>query len=170
MAVGFDFGLSADYFTFVSVGHFYYRHPRSFRAEPRRVTEIFRQTTVINNYNVNRTTIINGGIPIERINAGTHRTIQPVNVGALRNAERQGWRGPVSAADKAARNSPSQELRHGPVLRDDHNNDANANRRQGAGQPAQLPNRNENSPARPQSPEPPPCGPCESACSSNRRC
>ena len=157
VAVGFDFGLSADYFTFVSVGHFYDRHPRSFRAEPRRVTEIFRQTTVINNYNVNRTTIINGGIPIERINAGTHRTIQPVNVGALRNAERQGWRGPVSAADRAERNSSGQQLRHGPVLQDNHNNDANASRRQGIGQPNPSPNRNENinSPARPQSPEPP---------------
>jgi hypothetical protein len=155
VAVGFDFGLPVRCFTFVPVGNFYDRHPRSFRAEPRRGEEIFRQTTVINNFNDNHRTVFNGGISVERINAGTHRTIQPVNVGALRNAERQGWRGPVSAADRAERNSSGQQLRHGPVLQDNHNNDANANRRQGAGQPAQPPNRNENSPARPQSPEPP---------------
>ncbi len=93
VTVGFDFGLGSDCFTFVSVNRFSERHPRYYRAEPSRVNQIFNQTTIINNYNGNNHTIINGGIPVDRINAGNRRPLQPVAVAQIPNAERHGWRG-----------------------------------------------------------------------------
>ena len=93
VAVGFDFGLGAECFTFVSMNRFSERHPRYYRAEQERGRQIFNQTTIINNYNVHNRTIVNGGIPVEHINAGVHRPIQPVPIAQIPHAERQGWRG-----------------------------------------------------------------------------
>ncbi len=152
VTVGFDFGLDAGFFTFVPVDRFCDRHPRSYRIERERGRDVFRQTVVINNFNENHRTIINGGIPVERINAGAHRTITPVNVGAIRNSERQGWRGSVTAEDRAARNSYNQSPRQNPEARDNRNN--NLNNRQNINQPNQVPGRNENmnAPAHSQTP------------------
>ncbi len=93
VAVDFDFGLSVDCFTFVEPSHFCDHHPRRYCPAPERVTQIFNHTTVINNYNIHNTTIVNHGIGIAQINAGNRRPIQPVSVGSLPNAGRQGWRG-----------------------------------------------------------------------------
>ena len=93
VTAGFDFGLGADCFTFVSADRFSERHPRYYRAEPNRVNQFFHQTTIINNYNVNNRTIVNGGIPVDRINAGNHRPLQPVPLAQIPNAERHGWHG-----------------------------------------------------------------------------
>jgi hypothetical protein len=139
VAIGFDFGLSADCYTFVPFGHFNESHPRYYREEAGRARQIFNQTTVINNYSRNNTFIVNGGIAIDRIRGATHRPLEPVAVGSLPNAGRQGWRG-----DTAARPDSGQQLRHGPVLRNDRNNDLPATHRQGSGSPVQPPNRNEN--------------------------
>jgi len=132
VSVGFDFGLGADFFTFVSVGHLCERHPRYFREEHERATQIFHQTTIINNYNVHDRTIVNGGISVDRINTVGHRPIQAVPVAQIPNAERHGWRGndadrhPVigSPAGNHDRNSApgNSQLRHGPVIRNDQNN------------------------------------------------
>ena len=154
VAVGFDFGLGADFFTFVPVGNFCDRQVRSFRVEPERGREIFRQATVINNYNINRSTIFNGGISVDRISAVTHRTITPVHVGAIRNAERAGWRGPVTPADRAARAVYSQPQRQNPGV--NRNNEINVNNRQNFNQANPVPGRNENinSAVRPPAAEP----------------
>lgn len=151
VAVGFDFGLEANFFTFVPVGNFCDRQVRSFRVEPARGREIFRQATVINNYNDNHRTIFNGGISVERINAATHRNLTPVHVGAIHDAERAGWRGPVTPEDRAARNSYNQSSRQNPDVRDNHNN---VNNRQNFNQPNPAPGRNENmnAPFHPQAP------------------
>ena len=93
VSVGFDFGLGADYFTFVSVGRMCERHPREFRENHERVTQIFNQTTIINNYYANRQTVVNNGIPVDRVNTASHRPIQTVAVAELPNAARHGWRG-----------------------------------------------------------------------------
>ena len=93
VGVGFDFGLGADCFVFVSPDHFCDRHPRSFCVEPARVTQIFHQTTVINHYDVNNHGIVNRGFGVERIANATHRPIETVHVSALPNAGLQGWRG-----------------------------------------------------------------------------
>ena len=154
VAVGFDFGLSASCFTFVSVGNFCDRHPRYFREDSHRRDEIFRQTTVINNYHDNRTTVFNGGISVDRVRGVTHRPLEPVAVRELPNAARQGFRDNNSEhADRRPPHiSPVEthgrgDAQGGQVRRDsfppsDRNN--NADRRPGPGQPNALPNRNEN--------------------------
>ena len=136
VAVDFDFGLDAGCFTFVSPQHFCDRHPRSFCAPPERVAQIFRQTRVINNYNANNRTIINHGISVQQIGEATHRPIAPVRVGSLPNAERQGWHGPVD--NNPARNSSNGQLRHGPVLQENQNNNGHVTPRQSFGQPAPV--------------------------------
>ncbi len=93
VSVSFDFGLGADCFTFVSPSRFCDRHPRAYCVEPRRVTQVFQNTTIINNYEVNRTTIVNNGIPVTRVGDSQRHPIKPVQVASLPNAERQGWRG-----------------------------------------------------------------------------
>ncbi len=132
VAVGFDFGIDANFFTFVPAGNFCDRRLRPFRADPGHAREIFRQTAVINNFHDDHHFIINGGIPVDRINAVTHRTLRPVDVGAIHNAGREGWRGPVTAEDRAARNNYNfnQPSRQNPALRDIHNNNANVNNRE----------------------------------------
>ncbi|MEI8288973.1 MAG: DUF6600 domain-containing protein [Verrucomicrobiota bacterium] len=140
VTVGFDFGLGADCFTFISVNRFSERHPRYFRAEPNRVNQFFHQTTIINNYNINNRTIVNGGIPVDRINAGNRRHFQPVPLAQIPNAERHGWRGadnnpadrPATGlpADRRDRNiSPGNSLNRNhpaiPTLHNDQNNNNN---------------------------------------------
>ena len=126
VAVGFDFGLGAESFTFVSLNHFSEPHPRYYRAEPERVRQFFNQSAIINNYNVHNRTIVNGGIPVERINAVVHRPIQPVPIAQIPHAERQGWRGAGLPADNRVRNvSPGNSPSHNtPVLHNDQNNNS----------------------------------------------
>ncbi len=159
VAIGFDFGLEASYFTFVSPDRFCDRHPRYYRADHERQAEIFHRTTVINNYNVNNRTIVNGGISVDRFNSGGHRPIQPVAIAQIPNAGRQGWRGNDTGGNG--------QLRHGPVLRNEPNNNVLQNRPGQTGTPGvhppehgsqpQTPNRNlnGNSPAHPQTPAQP---------------
>ena len=93
VSVDFDFGLGADCFTFVAPGHFCDHHPRRWCPEPEHVTQIFNHTTIINNYNIHNTTVVNNGIAVTQVNGAGHRPIQPVTVDSLPNAGRQGWRG-----------------------------------------------------------------------------
>ena len=147
VALDFDFGLDANCFMFISPDHFCDRHPRSYFAGPARVTQIFHQTTVINNFNVNNHTIVNHGISVDHISSVTHHPIEPVHVGALPNAGRQGWRGEGFdrtgqhgvAGNNAGRNlsGANNELRHGPAMLNNQNNNANAGRHDNLGQPAQ---------------------------------
>ena len=115
VAMDFDFGLNFDCFTFVSTGHFYDRHPRSFCLERARVPQVFHQTTIINNYSVNNRIIENRGISVDRIRNVTHRNLEPVHVGSLPHAVRQGWRGD---------DGPGRTLHHGEA--DNHVNLDNA--------------------------------------------
>jgi hypothetical protein len=163
VAVDFDFGLGADRFTFISSGHFAERHPRYFRVEPQRAMQIFHQTTVINNFNVNNRTIINRGIPVEHITGVTHRQLEPVHIGSLPNAGRQGWRGegfnqPALHTTGNNNNNPGRNfsngndpLRHGPEFLNNPKADANGGRSQNFGQPVPSPNPggNQFSPAHP---------------------
>ena len=140
VAVDFDFGLDAGCFIFVAPDHFSDRHPRSFAAPPERVTQIFHQTTIINNYNVNNNgnsrTIVNHGIPVQQISGATHRTIEPVRVGSLPNAGRQGWHG--TAENNPVRNpgNDNSQLRHGSVPPNNSSHNEPVNLRQNAVQPA----------------------------------
>jgi hypothetical protein len=82
VSVGFDFGLSMDWFTFVRIGDFCDPHPWRHRIEPRAVTQIYSHTTVINNINMNsqNRTFINHGIDPDRITAVTRKEIRPVAI------------------------------------------------------------------------------------------
>jgi hypothetical protein len=82
VSAGFDFGLSVNFFTFVPAQNFCDPHPRRYRVTPAEVTKIYNHTTIINNFNVNShdRTVVNNGIPPERISAVTHREIPRVNI------------------------------------------------------------------------------------------
>jgi hypothetical protein len=93
VSVSFGFGLAADCFTFVSIGNFCQPHPRYYCAPRQQVTQIYNQTTIINNYNSHNHTIVNDGISVTTIGAATHRPIQAVGVGTFANSNHHGWAG-----------------------------------------------------------------------------
>jgi hypothetical protein len=140
VSVGFGFNLGADYFTFVSTDRLCDRHPRNFRENHERVTQIFNQTTVINNYNVNRQTVVNNGISVDRVNTGQHRPIQPVAVGELPNAARQGWRGNDEHPRPHPGNNDSRSNQSGPNQAASPIRSANENA--ASHQPTPIENRN----------------------------
>ncbi|HEY5346246.1 MAG TPA: DUF6600 domain-containing protein [Verrucomicrobiae bacterium] len=94
VAVSFGFGLAANCFTFVSIGNFCESHPRNYCVPRQQVTQIYNQTTIINNYNSHNRTIANNGVSVTVIGAAAHHPIQTVSVGTIVNANRHGWRGP----------------------------------------------------------------------------
>jgi hypothetical protein len=131
VSVGFDFGLDVDCFTFVAADHFCDRRPRYYRENHERVTQIFNQTTIINNYNVQNQTVVNGGISVDRIRTVTQRPIQAVAVAEIPNARRHGWHddnnrpGQRLGNDTAGRNNfsaPQNQRETGG--RDNRNNDS----------------------------------------------
>ena len=63
VGASFDFGLGIGAFAFVSFGDFCSHDLGHHCLPPARVTTIYRQTTIINNYAVNNNTIVHRGIP-----------------------------------------------------------------------------------------------------------
>ena len=101
ISVGFGFGLGASSFTFVPTQYFCSPHPHNYCASPAQVTQIYNNTTVINNFNVNNHTIVNHGIDVGRIAAGTHTPIHPIpvhdlNVGAMHGGSANGSHGQLA--------------------------------------------------------------------------
>jgi hypothetical protein len=90
-SVGFDFnfGLNANAFVFVPLGHFNDRHIERFRLNHREITKVYN-TTVINNTIIrgNNHTIINRGVPVDRVAAATRTEIRPIHVRADANGPR----------------------------------------------------------------------------------
>jgi hypothetical protein len=82
---GFSFGLGANAFIFVPTQNFCDPHPRNYCVARTQVTQIYNNTTVINNYNANNRVIINHGIPAQHIANVTRNTIRPVPVHELNN-------------------------------------------------------------------------------------
>jgi hypothetical protein len=81
VGVGFDFGLSFDCFTFVSLGHFCDRNPYRHFVDRDHRRPIFGETTIDNNYRRGPGgRVINEGIGRDRISAVTHSEIRPVAV------------------------------------------------------------------------------------------
>jgi hypothetical protein len=93
VSVGFDFGLSAQFFTFVPTKNFCDPHPRRFRAAPTEATRIYNQTKVINNINFSNHRVINNGITVQHIADVTRTQIRPVPVDDLRIQNNQFLRG-----------------------------------------------------------------------------
>jgi hypothetical protein len=80
VGAGFDFGLRSDHFTFVALNNFSDRDLGRRRLPATEVRNIYKQTTIINNYTVNNTTIVNHGIPVERVAAATHTEIRKATI------------------------------------------------------------------------------------------
>lgn len=79
---GFSFGLGAGWYSFVPARHFYSARPWYHCAPHGRVTQIYNNSTVINNYIVgdNNTTIINVGPGTDSIAAATRTEIRKVQI------------------------------------------------------------------------------------------
>lgn len=74
VGIGFDFGISSTWFTFVSWNRFCDTRPWHHRLPHSRVTQIINNTTVVNNIITgDNNTIINRGVPVDfvRRHAGT---------------------------------------------------------------------------------------------------
>ena len=81
VAVGFDFGLRPDHYTFVAMRDFNNHDLGHHHLPPTEVTRIYNHTTIINNYTVNNNkTIVNQGIKVDRVAAATHTQIRPVPI------------------------------------------------------------------------------------------
>src|SRR5437870_3419052 len=82
VGLNFDFGLRADHFTFIGLHDFNERDLHHHRLPPTEVTRVYNHTTIINNYTVNNTTIVNRGLPVERVASVAHT---PVNRAPVRD-------------------------------------------------------------------------------------
>jgi hypothetical protein len=99
--------------------------------EPSRASVVFHQTRVLNDFNASGRVMMNRGIGVERISSVTHRQIEPVHVGELPNAGRQGWRGEgfnrpalhgtVENNGGRSFSGGNDQLRHGPAMRPEPN-------------------------------------------------
>lgn len=76
----FDFGLRPNHFTFVGLHDFNDRDIRHHRLPTTEVTKIYKNTTIVNNYTVNNTTIVNRGIPVERVSSVARTPVQHATV------------------------------------------------------------------------------------------
>jgi hypothetical protein len=80
VAVDFDFGLHADHFTFIAMSDFHQHDYTHYCMPHTQVTKIYNHTTIINNYVVNNTTIVNKGIRAEQVAAATHTPLKEVHI------------------------------------------------------------------------------------------
>jgi len=80
VAVNFDFGLAYHHFTFIPFSRFCERNPHYYSLAPTVVQNVYNQTTIINNIQVNNNVIINGGVPADRVASLTRSEIRKVAV------------------------------------------------------------------------------------------
>ena len=82
VSVGFNFGLGVSAYAFVPTGNFCDPHPWHYRVAPTHVTQIYNNTTVINNFNedAHNRRFINHGIDPQHITEVTHAPIRPVAI------------------------------------------------------------------------------------------
>jgi hypothetical protein len=80
VGANFDFGLPADCFTFVALGDFCAPDLGHHRLARPDVDRIYAHTSIINDYRFANKTVVNRGIPVERITAATHTDLRPVAV------------------------------------------------------------------------------------------
>jgi hypothetical protein len=80
VSVGFGFGLGANCYTFVPTRYFCSPHPRYYCVAPAQVAQVYNNSTVINNYDLNNRAIVNHGIAVQNVAAASRTTIHPVPV------------------------------------------------------------------------------------------
>ena len=76
----FDFGLARHHYTFIPFTRFCDRNPHYYSLAPTVVQNVFNQTTVINNIQINNNVVVNGGISADRIASLTRTEIRKVSV------------------------------------------------------------------------------------------
>ena len=86
VSVGFSFGLGASCFTFVPTQRFCDPHPRNYCVAPAQLAQVYNNTTIINDYNVNNHTIVNRGIAVQNISAAARTPIRPVPIRQINTA------------------------------------------------------------------------------------
>ena len=67
VGASFDFGLGFHHYSFVSVNRFCDPHPYRYRVPRAQVVNVYRNTTVINNYRVHNGAVVNNGVGRETI-------------------------------------------------------------------------------------------------------
>ena len=102
VSIGFNWGLNESCFTFVPTQFFCDPHPRRYCVASAQVTQIFNQTTVINNFNVQGRTFVNRGIEPEHISAVTRTPIRPVAIRTMSAPTGPGPRGDQLSRDGGA--------------------------------------------------------------------
>ncbi len=80
VGANFDFGLPVECFTFVALGDFCAPDLGHHRLARPDVDRIYARTSIINDYRFANKTVVNRGIPVERIAAVTHRDLRPISV------------------------------------------------------------------------------------------
>ena len=80
VGVGFDFGLGVDLFTFVDLGHFNHHHPYLYSVPRANVVNVYRNTTVVNNYLVRNGVVHDRSVDVGRVATATRQEIRPVTV------------------------------------------------------------------------------------------
>jgi hypothetical protein len=77
ITVGFDFGLTDFYYTFIPVGRFGERHPSRYYLPPGRRAPLFRESIVINRFDVdNRHELVHRGVEFDRVNRASPGLVQ----------------------------------------------------------------------------------------------
>ncbi|KAF0171537.1 MAG: Uncharacterized protein FD161_4264 [Limisphaerales bacterium] len=80
VSFNFDFGLPRHHYTFVPLNRFCDRNPYYYALAPTVVQNVYNQTTVINNIQVNNNVVVNGGVPADRVAVLTRSEIRKVAV------------------------------------------------------------------------------------------
>ena len=81
VGIGFEFGLSAFHYSFVSAGNFCNYNPYRYCVSRGQVNNVYHNTTVVNNYVVgNNNTIVNHGVGRETVARNSQTKIREVSV------------------------------------------------------------------------------------------
>jgi len=129
VGLNFDFGLRPEHYTFVGIHDFTHHDLGHRRLAVNEVRNVYNRTTIINNYTVQNNTVINHGIPVDRVATATHTQIRKVPIRdvpsssaavAVRSSERSGsvaYRTRLTAPARTASTMVAQKVdeRH-PVI------------------------------------------------------
>jgi hypothetical protein len=89
VAAGFDFGLPAGWFTFVSAENFLSPNLASYSASARQSALVYPRSTSVNNYVIANRKVINLGLGVDKIAAATHQPVKEIALAADRTVPRE---------------------------------------------------------------------------------
>jgi hypothetical protein len=112
VGANFDFGLPMDCYTFVAMGDFCAADVGHHRLGQPEVARVYDRTTVINDYRFDHQTVVNRGIPVDRIAAVTHADLRPIPVRdePARAGVREADKGPASGVYRRTLSSPDKNV------------------------------------------------------------